>query len=111
VSKVDDVLQAIADPTRRRVLDLLTHGSMAAGEIAACFENISRPAVSQHLAVLREAQLLTVHKEGRRQVYTLNPEPLRDVWENWLSRYELLWERKLADLKRVVEAEMKSPNS
>ena len=102
---MDRVLQAISDPTRRRILDLLAAGELPAGTIAAQFPEVSRPAVSQHLAVLRDAHLVEVRKAGRQHLYSLNPSPLRAFWEEWLSKYERLWARKLSDLKRVVEAE------
>lgn len=102
---MERALQALADPTRRRILDLLAQGEMAAGEIAGHFPSISRPAVSQHLAVLREAGLVRERREGRRRIYRLEPEPLREIWEGWLSRYQRFWDDRLADLKRLVESE------
>ncbi len=90
---MERALQALADPTRRRILDLLAQGEMAAGEIAGHFPSISRPAVSQHLAVLREAGLVRERREGRRRIYRLEPEPLREIWEGWLSRYQRFWGR------------------
>ncbi len=98
------MLQALADPTRRRILDLLAEGDLAAGEIAAHFPAISRPAVSQHLAVLREAGLVRERREGRRRIYQLEPEPLRELWEGWLARYQRFWDDRLASLKRLVES-------
>jgi DNA-binding transcriptional ArsR family regulator len=100
---MDRVLHAIADANRRRILDLLAENSRSAGEIAAFFPDISRPAVSQHLAVLREADLIRAHKEGRRQIYRMNPMPLKDFWESWLRRYEGYWSNKLDALKTAVE--------
>ncbi len=105
VRRLERALQALADPTRRRILDLLAQGEMAAGEIAGHFPSISRPAVSQHLAVLREAGLVRERREGRRRIYRLEPEPLREIWEGWLSRYQRFWDDRLADLKRLVESE------
>lgn len=102
---MERVLQALADPTRRRILDLLAQSDLAAGEIARHFPDISRPAVSQHLAVLREAGLVRERREGRRRIYRLEPEPLRELWEGWLSHYQRFWDDRLAGLKRLVEAE------
>nr|PZN69750.1 MAG: ArsR family transcriptional regulator [Bacillota bacterium] len=102
--RLERVLQALADPTRRRILDLLAEGDLAAGEIAAHFPAISRPAVSQHLAVLREAGLVRERREGRRRIYQLEPEPLRELWEGWLARYQRFWDDRLASLKRLVES-------
>ena len=69
---------ALADPTRRAVLDLLRHGSQSAGRIAEAFP-ISRPAISKHLRVLRCAHLVEERREGRRRLYHLNAEPLKAV--------------------------------
>lgn len=102
---VERVLQALADPTRRQILDLLAEGEMAAGQIAQCFPQISRPAVSQHLAVLREAGLVTERLDGRFRRYRLEAAPLQALWEGWLSKYARFWEERLLDLKRLVESE------
>lgn len=102
---MEKVLQALADPTRRRILDLLTEGELPAGGLAAHFPGISRPAVSQHLAVLREAGLVSERQEGRFRLYRLEAEPLRQFWEGWLSRYQQFWDDRLAALKRLVETE------
>ncbi len=95
--------QALADPTRRAVLDLLRRGSQPAGEIAGAFP-ISRPAISKHLRLLRRAHLVREHREGRNRVYHLNPEPLRAV-DSWLEQYRSFWSANLASLKSFVEAE------
>jgi DNA-binding transcriptional ArsR family regulator len=95
--------QALADPTRRAVLDLLRRGSQPAGEIAQAFP-ISRPAISKHLRLLRRAHLVREHREGRNRVYQLNPEPLRAV-DSWLDQYRRFWTANLASLKSFVEAE------
>jgi DNA-binding transcriptional ArsR family regulator len=95
--------QALADPTRRAVLDLLRRGSQPAGEIAGAFP-ISRPAISKHLRLLRRAHLVREHREGRNRVYQLNPEPLRAV-DSWLDQYRSFWKMNLTSLKTFVEAE------
>jgi len=95
--------QALADPTRRAVLDLLRRGSQPAGEIAGAFP-VSRPAISKHLRLLRRAHLVQEHREGRHRVYQLNPEPLRAV-DSWLDQYRRFWSVNLASLKQFVEAE------
>lgn len=94
---------ALADPTRRAVLDLLRKGSQPAGQIASAFP-ISRPAISKHLRLLRQAHLVEERREGRHRVYQLNPEPLRAV-DNWLQQYRVFWQANLANLKSFVEAE------
>jgi DNA-binding transcriptional ArsR family regulator len=95
--------QALADPTRRAVLDLLRRGSQPAGEIAQGFP-VSRPAISKHLKLLRRAHLVSEHREGRHRVYQLNPAPLRAV-DSWLNHYRNFWSANLASLKTFVEAE------
>jgi DNA-binding transcriptional ArsR family regulator len=94
---------ALADPTRRAVLDLLRRGSQPAGQIATAFP-ISRPAISKHLRLLRRAHLVREHREGRHRVYQLNPEPLRAV-DSWIEQYRTFWSASLANLKAFVEAE------
>jgi len=95
--------QALADPTRRAVLDLLRRGSQPAGVIAGAFP-VSRPAISKHLRLLRRAHLVHEHRSGRNRVYELNPEPLRAV-DSWISQYRAFWSSNLANLKAFVEAE------
>ncbi|MGA8620742.1 MAG: metalloregulator ArsR/SmtB family transcription factor [Candidatus Sulfotelmatobacter sp.] len=99
----DATFQALADPTRRAVLDLLRHGSQPAGEIAQAFP-VSRPAISKHLRLLRRTHLVREHREGRHRVYQLNPQPLRAV-DSWLDQYRSFWSLNLANLKNFVEAE------
>ena len=95
--------QALADPTRRAVLDLLRRGSQPAGQIASAFP-VSRPAISKHLRLLRRAHLVREHREGRHRVYQLNPEPLRAV-DSWIEQYRVFWTNSLNNLKAFVEAE------
>jgi DNA-binding transcriptional ArsR family regulator len=95
--------QALADPTRRAVLDLLRRGSQRAGQIANAFP-VSRPAISKHLRLLRRAHLVREHREGRHRVYQLNPEPLRAV-DSWIEQYRVFWAANLNNLKAFVEAE------
>jgi DNA-binding transcriptional ArsR family regulator len=94
---------ALADPTRRAVLDLLRRGSQPAGKIASAFP-VSRPAISKHLRLLRLAHLVEERREGRNRVYQLNPEPLKAV-DSWLDHYRVFWQTNLANLKAFVEAE------
>jgi len=95
--------QALADPTRRAVLDLLRRGSQPAGQIADAF-TVSRPAISRHLRLLRRAHLVREQRQGRRRVYQLNPEPLRAV-DSWIEQYRSFWTASLNSLKAFVEAE------
>jgi DNA-binding transcriptional ArsR family regulator len=94
---------ALADPTRRAVLDLLRKGSQPAGRIAQAFP-VSRPAISKHLRLLRRAHLVEQRRAGRLRVYQLNPEPLKTV-DAWLEGYRNFWRTSLAGLKTFVEAE------
>ena len=94
---------ALADPTRRAVLDLLRKGRQPAGQIAQAFP-VSRPAISKHLRLLRRAHLVNEHREGRHRFYRLNPEPLRAV-DTWLEEYRSFWTTSLNNLKAFVEAE------
>lgn len=91
---------AIADPTRRRVLELVRDRERAAGEIAGEFE-ISRPAVSRHLRVLRQAGLVSERRDGRLRLYRADPQPL-DELRGWLDDY---WSGRLAALKAFAEEE------
>jgi DNA-binding transcriptional ArsR family regulator len=100
---------ALADPTRRAVLDLLRRGSLPAGRIAEAFP-VSRPAISKHLRLLRRAHLVREHREGRRRVYRLNPEPLKAV-DSWLNHYRIFWQMNLNDLKSFVETEHEKEKS
>jgi DNA-binding transcriptional ArsR family regulator len=94
---------ALADPTRRAVLDLLLNGSLPAGQIAQAFP-VTRPAVSKHLRLLKRARLVRSRRVGRQRFFELNPEPLKSV-DFWLSRYRTFWQSGLSSLKRFVEAE------
>jgi len=95
--------QALADPTRRAVLDLLRRGRQPAGRIAGAF-TVSRPAISRHLRLLRRARLVREQRQGRHRVYQLNPGPLRAV-DSWIEQYRSFWSASLANLKAFVEAE------
>lgn len=98
-----DGFTALADPTRRRIVDLLADGERDAGSIAAGFE-ISKPAISRHLRVLREGGIIQVRQEAQRRIYSLRPEGLRDI-DRWLSRYRSFWSERLDDLEAAVKEE------
>ena len=91
-----DVFRAVADPTRRQLLDRLADGGESMMKLAASFE-MSLPAVSQHLKVLREAGLVEERREGRLRIYTLVPGPLREV-SDWIGHYEQFWQTRLRRL-------------
>jgi DNA-binding transcriptional ArsR family regulator len=97
---VQEAIQAIADPRRREILRLVRDGELSAGDIAARFE-VTRPAISQHLRVLREAGLVMERREGTRRLYRARPEGLEEL-RSYLERF---WEESLADLKVAAERE------
>lgn len=99
-----DVFRAIADPTRRAILDRLREGGAPVNDLAVGFR-MTRPAISKHLRVLREAELVREHKRGRQRIYELEPTPLRDV-SAWLASYRALWQQNLDNLKRYVESHL-----
>jgi len=90
---MEATLRALADESRRTMLETLTRGPATAGELAALLP-IARPGVSRHLRVLREARLVEVRREAQRRVYSLRLEPLAEVNE-WMVRYRDLWEQRL----------------
>jgi DNA-binding transcriptional ArsR family regulator len=95
------VFRAIADPTRRAILDRLRAGPANVNALAQDFEQ-SRPAISKHLRVLRAAALVTEMKVGRERIYSLDPRPLAQV-AGWLEGYRLFWQTSLTQLKRYLE--------
>ena len=95
-----DAAAAIADPIRRRVLELVRDEELPAGEIAAQF-TVSRPAVSRHLRVLRESGLVQERRAGRERLYRADPGPLAEL-RSWLDEY---WAGRLQALKRAAEEE------
>ena len=97
---MDVVLQALADESRRTMLETLAGGPATAGELAALLP-IARPGASRHLRVLREAGLVDVRQEAQRRVYSLRAEPLAEV-DEWLGRYRALWEQRLDALHTEV---------
>jgi DNA-binding transcriptional ArsR family regulator len=97
------MFSAVSDPTRRAVLDLLRRGSLPAGTIAAAFP-VSRPAISKHLRILRQARLVNESRRSRHRIYSLNPAPLKTM-DAWLKQYRDFWEASLVSLKGVVENE------
>lgn len=96
------MFDAIADPTRRAILDGLALGPRPAGDIAAGFP-VSRPAISRHLRTLEGAGLVHVTRDGRRRLYELNPTPLAEV-DRWVARYRTMWAARLVAIKRHAES-------
>lgn len=96
-----DVYHAIADPTRRAILDRLRAGPAPVNALAADFDK-SRPAISKHLRVLREARLVAERKAGRERLYQLQPVALQQV-AGWIEGYRAFWHGSLGNLKRYLE--------
>lgn len=96
-------LLAIADPTRRRIVELLAERDRTAGELVDEFD-MSAPAISQHLKVLREAGLVTVRAEGQSRIQMINPDGF-DELENWLQKTRSFWSNRLDALERELRAE------
>jgi DNA-binding transcriptional ArsR family regulator len=97
---MEAVLRALADESRRMMLETLTGGPATVGELAALLP-IARPWVSRHLRVLREAGLVDVRQDAQRRVYSLRPEPLAEI-DEWLGQYRALWERRLDALHTEI---------
>lgn len=97
-----DVYVAIADPTRRKLLGLLADAEeLPLHELTAQFQ-MGRTAISKHLAILKEAGLVTDRKVGRETRYRLNAAPLKEI-QDWVSFYEKFWKEKVASLKKLLE--------
>lgn len=88
-----DALAALADPTRRRIVELLAEHECDAGEIGSHFA-VSQPAISRHLRVLREGGLVRVRPQAQRRLYSLEPGPLEEL-DSWLERYRGFWQQRL----------------
>ncbi len=102
---IRDAFVAIADPTRREILEILNNrGTSAAGEIATAFPSLSRPAISRHLRILRECELVRATRLGKAQRYSLNPAPITDI-QAWLQGFSRKQMKSLKTLRDVVESD------
>ncbi|MBV9383969.1 MAG: helix-turn-helix transcriptional regulator [Streptosporangiaceae bacterium] len=99
----DDVFAALASPVRRDLLRLLLGGTRTVNELAAHFD-MSRPSVSEHLRVLRDARLVSERKAGRERHYSLEPRPLLEL-RDWLNPYEKFWRQRMRALRDALEEE------
>jgi DNA-binding transcriptional ArsR family regulator len=97
---MDALLQALADPSRRTVLEILRDHPASAGELAEALP-IARPGVSRHLRVLREAGLVDVRQVAQRRIYSLRADPLEEV-DEWLGNYRALWQHRLDALHTEI---------
>jgi DNA-binding transcriptional ArsR family regulator len=103
----DEVFLALANPVRRRLLELLASGPRSAGDLAAQFQ-LSRPAVAEHLQVLRRADLVRDEAVGRKRHYHLTTDPLQQVSE-WLHPFEQIWRERLRTLADLLETDEETP--
>ena len=97
-----NVFSAVAEPTRRAMLDLLAARPRSAGEIVSQFSHLTQPGVSRHLRVLREAQLVSVTVHAQQRIYALKPEGLRELHE-WVSKYQEFWVDKMDALEHHLD--------
>ena len=101
-------LNALADPTRQRIVEMLAAGSLSSGEIARRFQ-ISAPAISQHLRALRDAKLVRVRAQAQKRFYELDPEGVVELVE-WVARIRGFWSEKLDALEEAMRQSPPSPN-
>jgi DNA-binding transcriptional ArsR family regulator len=105
IKEYDDIFKALADPTRRQLLDLLyERDGQTLGQLCDHIA-LSRFGVMKHLQILEEAGLLTTHKEGREKYHYLNPIPIQEVYQRWVTKYSQPWATALTHLKFTLEAE------
>ena len=97
------VTKALADPTRRAILDLVRERPRTTTELVEAFSHISRFGVMKHLEVLREAQLVQTRENGRQRVNSLNAIPIRQIYERWVSPFHELWSSELLRIKELAE--------
>jgi DNA-binding transcriptional ArsR family regulator len=97
-----DVFEAVAEPHRRALLELLADGPRPAGDLVAGLSELTQPAVSRHLRMLREAGVVEVRAEAQRRIYAIRPAALREV-DEWIGRYRRLWTTHLDALDRHLD--------
>ena len=100
---LDATWKALADPTRREILDLLRDGPRQTTDIVEEFPYLSRFAVMKHLDVLRDAELVRTRSEGRLRINSLNVAPIRAIVERWIGKYEAYWANTLLRVKEAAE--------
>lgn len=101
VQAQDAIFRALADPSRRAIFERLTRGEAAVKDLTARFD-ISQPAVSQHLAALKDAGLVRARKEGRSVYYEVEPRGLKPLVD-WVSHYQSFWKERLGRLEKLLE--------
>jgi DNA-binding transcriptional ArsR family regulator len=106
----DDLFRVLADPTRRRILDLLAdHGTLTVGELAAHFPGLVPSGISKHLMAMRATGLVTARRQGRNQLYAIDPEVMARALAPWLARYEAYWTGALARLREAATDDAAAP--
>jgi DNA-binding transcriptional ArsR family regulator len=100
---LDAVWKALADPTRRAILDLLRQGPRTTTEIVDAFSRLTRFGVMKHIDTLRKAGLINTREDGRQRMNSLNAVPIRQIYERWVSPYQEFWSDKLLRLKEDFE--------
>jgi DNA-binding transcriptional ArsR family regulator len=100
---LDPVWKALSDPTRRAILDLLRKGPKTTTEIVDAFPKMRRHAVMKHIDVLRDATLINTREEGRRRINSLNPVPIRQIYERWMGPFSEMWSSTLLRVKDDLE--------
>jgi len=101
-----DVFQAIADPTRREIIHMISHKTLNLNAVAENFD-VSRPAISRHIKILTQCGLITIHQQGRERYCQANLKPLIEV-SSWVEQYKEFWASKLDDLESYLEKNPKT---
>jgi DNA-binding transcriptional ArsR family regulator len=101
----DEAFQTLADPTRRRIVEVLLDGERSVGEIVARVE-IQQSGVSRHLAILNAAGFVQVRADGQKRLYSLRPEPFREL-DGWVARFRALWEARLDRFEAALKHKVK----
>jgi DNA-binding transcriptional ArsR family regulator len=104
-----DAFQTLADPTRRRIVETLRHGEQQVNDLVAR-AGIHQSGVSRHLRILHEAGFVASRPDGQRRLYSLKPEPFREL-DRWLAQYRDLWEARLDRLGGALEKKIEKPKS
>ena len=107
---LDQIWKALADETRRTILDFLRSGPKPTTAIVEQFPDLSRFAVMKHLDVLRQAALVVTREEGRQRINSLNAVPIRMIYERWVSKYEGIWANALLRVKEASERGNSAPS-
>ena len=97
-----DKFSAVADPKRRAMLDLLVKRERSAGELVSAFPDISQPAVSKHLRILKDTGLVDMRVQAQQRIYTLQPKGLAEL-EAWIAKYKVFWPDRLDSLERHLD--------